>query len=246
MNIVDCIWEQENLGERVCEVTVNIDEDFEFDAVSELDKQYTYHVIKVAVGNVPYILQLQKLGYSLIETQLDWSTKIKDFNINQPLLERLRPILSFQEIIDIEDFDGMLSQINDNMFSTDRIALDPHYGMVIGRKRYCNWMTSEFKKKTSLFAYIILDGTRVGFLMLTVKGQKGHGALAGIFKEYQDMGFGILTSSSMPLYIIEKGLNVKTYETSTSSNNVANTKFYTTLGFQLKSMHYVFVKHVSK
>lgn len=245
MNIVNCTWEQKNLGEKVCEVTVSSNEEFGLDIIKDLEKDYTYQVVKVEAGNVPFILALQKQGYALIETQIDWMTKMKEFNQNHPLIERFRPILEFQDIIAEEDFNQMLSMIDDNMFSTDRIALDPKYGMSVGRKRYCNWMQTEFLQNKSVFAYIIVEGTKVGFLMLRNNNGRAHGALAGIFKEYQDQGFGVLTSSSMPLYILDNGLGFKLYETSTSSNNTANTKIYSALGFQLKSMHYVFIKHLT-
>lgn len=245
MNIVNCTWEQMNLGENVCEVTVSSNEAFCFDIIKALEKDYTYQVVKVEAGNVPFILELQKLGFVLIETQLDWTTKMKDFNQNHPLIERFRPILTFQNIKSEEEFNKMLSMIDNNMFSTDRIALDPKYGMAVGRNRYCNWMQAEYSLSKSYFAYIIVEGTKVGFLMLRNNNGRAHGALAGIFKEYQDLGFGILTSSSMPLYILDMGLGFKHYETSTSSNNTANTKIYSTLGFQLKSMHYVFIKHTA-
>lgn len=245
MNIVDCYWEQKNLGERVCEVTVSQEESFDSGVINKLDDAYSYQVVKVAAGNVPFILELQKCGFSLIETQIDWIAKMKDFNSSHPLINRFTPSLAFEDIKDEKLFEEMLSHIDNRMFSTDRIALDPKYGFAVGRSRYCNWMRAEFWKKSSFFAYIAFEGTRIGFLMLRVNEKRGHGALAGIFKEYQDMGFGVLTASSMPLYILNRKLDVKIYETSTSSNNTANTKIYSTLGFQLKSMHYVFVKHLS-
>jgi len=245
MNIVDCFWEQKNLGERVCEVSVSQEELFESEVIERLDERYSYQVIKVAAGNVPFILELQKRGFVLMETQIDWNTRMKDFDSNHPLINRFTPSLTFEDIKDNRSFEDMLSHIDDRMFSTDRIALDPKYGYTLGRNRYCNWMRTEFGKDSSFFAYITFEDARIGFLMLRIIDKRGHGALAGIFKEYQDVGFGVLTSSSMPLYILKRNLDVKIYETSTSSNNTANTKIYSTLGFQLKSMHYVFVKHIN-
>lgn len=244
MDIVDCFWELTNLGERVCEVSVSQEESFDSKVIEKLDETYSYQVVKVAAGNVPFILELQKRGFILMETQIDWNKKMRDFNSNHPLINRFTPFLSFEDIKERDALEDMFAHIDDRMFSTDRIALDPKYGFVTGRNRYCNWMRTEFGKETSHFAFINIDGIKIGFLMLLVKNLRGHGALAGIFKEYQEMGFGVLTSSSMPLYIKDRNLDVKLYETSTSSNNTANTKFYSTLGFQLKSMHYVFVKHI--
>ena len=245
MVFVDCFWEKGNLGERVCELTYAQDEVFCPDVIDRLSDTYSYQVIKVAAGNVPFILELQKKEFSFIETQIDWIVKLKDFNTGHPLIGRFLPSLLFEDIKDTLIFEEMLSRVDEGMFSSDRIALDPHYGFDVGRNRYCNWMRNEFGKESSFFSYITYDGTRIGFLMLKVNNSRGHGALAGIFKEYQDLGFGILTASSMPLYIIDRSLDVKVYETSTSSNNTANTKIYSTLGFQLKSMHYVFVKHAA-
>lgn len=246
MNIVDCFWEQINLGERVCEVTVSPEESFDAEVINSLADSYSYQVVKVAAGNVPFILELQKKGFQLIETQIDWVTKMKDFDSNHPLIHRFIPSLAFEDIVDEVTFENMLTRIDDKMFSTDRIALDPQYGFTVGRKRYCNWMRTEYGNDSAYFAYITLEGIQIGFMMLRINELRGHGILAGIFKEYQDMGFGVLTSSSMPLYILDREMNVKTYETSTSSNNTSNTRIYSTLGFQLNAMKYVFIKHLTK
>ena len=244
MDIVNCKWEIANLGERVCEVTLSPGEDLDFPTIDNLRRDFSYQVVKVPAGNVTASIKLQEWGFIMIEAQMDWIVKIKDFNCTHPLISRLTPTLSFEDIESEDELEKMLSHIDNNMFSTDRIALDTRYGKEVGRNRYCNWIRSEFEKRTSFIAYINYEGIDIGFLMLKVTNNRGHGALAGIFREYQNMGFGVLTSSSMPLYILRNNLSAKTYETSTSSNNTSNTKIYTSLGFHMKSMHYVFIKHV--
>lgn len=246
MDIIDCTWEIDNIGERTCEVLVSANDEFNLAEIEKLENCFSYQVIKVAAGNVPYLLKLQNSHFSLIETQIDWVTKMVDFNYHHPLVSRFLPSLSFEDITSDVELENLLSHIDNNMFSTDRIALDPLYGLAVGRKRYCNWIRTEYMKNSSFIAYICVDKEKVGFLMLKVDKQRGHGALAGIFKEYQELGFGVLTSSSMPLYILDRNLDVKRYETSTSSNNTVNTKIYSTLGFQLKTMNYVLIKHRNK
>jgi hypothetical protein len=245
MDIIDCTWEIDNIGERTCEVLVSANDEFNLAEIEKLENCFSYQVIKVAAGNVPYLLKLQNSHFSLIETQIDWVTKMVDFNYHHPLVSRFLPSLSFEDITSDVELENLLSHIDNNMFSTDRIALDPLYGLAVGRKRYCNWIRTEFEKKSSFISYISFENTKVGFIMLKVNGKKAYGSLAGIFKEYQDCGFGVLTSASMPLYILDRKLPVNLYETSTSSNNTVNTKIYSTLGFQLNSMKYVLIKHLS-
>lgn len=243
MIIVDCKWDKANLGENVCEVSVPVDEVFDETELDNLDNVFSYQVVKVATGNVSYMLKLQQMGFSLIETQINWTTRIIDFNRSHQLIERFSSAITFEDISTNEDLDDLLSHIDYNMFSTDRISLDPQYGPAVGRRRYCNWIRNEFENSSAYIAFILLDGMKIGFFMLNVKEKRAYGSLAGIFKKYQDMGFGILTSSSMPLYILDRKLDVKVYDTSTSSNNTSNTKIYSMLGFQIKSMNYVFIKH---
>ena len=244
MNIVNCIWEKINLGEDACEVSVDVNESFNEQAFAELDNKYTYQVVKVPAGNVAFSLDIQKYGFQLIETQLNWMTRMKDFNYNHSLLERFNTILSFEDITTEKELECLIDSIDDNMFSTDRVACDPYYGFSIGRKRYVNWIKSAFANHTSTIAYICIEGIKVGFIMFRNNKNRVNGELGGIFKKYQDLGFGILTSSSIPLYVLSHKMSIKMYETATSSNNPSNTKIYSTLGFQIKSMHYVFVKHL--
>lgn len=244
MKLTDCFWEEKNLGERVCEVTVEDGESFDCEPFLDLDNRYTYQVVKVPTGNISFNLGLARLGYFHIETQLNWIKKVRDFNFDNELIVRLEDNLSFQDVICEEDLSLLLNKISDGMFSTDRVAMDPKYGLSIGRTRYCNWIKSEFALKSSYISFICIEDIPVGFLMLKVNGKKGYGSLGGIFKQYQNMGLGVLTVSSFLLYIRDRSLDVTSYYTSTSSNNPSNFRIYNKLGFDLSSMTYVYIKHV--
>lgn len=244
MKLTDCFWERKNLGENVCEVTVEDGESFDSEPFLDLNSRYTYQVIKLPTGNISFNTGLARLGYFHIETQLNWVKKVRDFDFCNELIVRLEDNLSFKDVISEEDLSLLLNKIDDDMFSTDRIALDPQYGLAIGRIRYCNWIWSEFTNKSSYISFICIEGTPVGFLMLKVNGRKGYGLLGGIFKQYQNMGLGVLTASSFLLYIRVRALDVSSYYTTTSSNNPTNFRIYNKLGFDLSSMTYVYIKHV--
>lgn len=243
MVFVDCYWELENIGKRTCEISY--EEGETFDEVDFLNKTqgFEYIVVKVPMSQLSINLGLAKLGFVMMETQINISKNYQQFNFEDRLIRILYPHVEEQIVTSDSDFNRILSKITPNMFSTDRIYLDTYFNNDISRKRYTNWMKTEYQNKTSVFKKIIYKGEDVGFGMLREENGIIHGLLGGVYELKQSEGIGILTACSGFLTAHKNNTPFKKVVTAISSNNIPMLQIYNYLQFKIDRMTYVFVKH---
>lgn len=243
MKTTDCHWEIDNIGKKTIELMFSKEDRFSPDDVAKACEGYEYLVAKVQTGNVESLFGLQSMGFKVIETQINISKRYNDFDFNDRLLKFFSDNLLFTEITDLKGMEHILSSISSNMFITDRVHLDPHLGPKLGLNRYRNWIRSEFQKGAFLFEFIY-RGKNIGFcLFRKISDEIADVFLAGIYEQYQHLGYGILTASSIFLYCRAHNINIKKMLTSISSNNTPVVQIYNYLQFKVDSMSYVLVKH---
>ena len=245
MKKVDCFWEKRNLGEKVVEFVVE-DSDYYDNLIFE-DKieDYDYQVVKVPVNKIDFNLGLSKLGFSLMELQMDMSVNPKHFNYELKQIKWISSFVRLTEVHNQSELDEILERIKPQMFNTDRISLDPYYGMEKGCSRYKHWVQDEFDKQTAGFIKIEYNDIHIGFVMYKI-GSEIRGLLGGIYHNYQNMGLGILTPCTLPLFVKMKQLPVNKIVGNISSNNRPVWELYEALGYKVTNPHYVFIRHQKK
>ncbi len=244
MQIIDCFWEEINIGKKTVELTFDSREEYDPEKVKQAVKGYQYCVAKVHSGNTSCLLGLQRDGFISIETQIGLSKKIEDFVFTDKMVRFIDKRIGFRVIRDREGLQSVLNSITPNMFSTDRIYLDPSLGSKYSLQRYRNWIETEFERGTTLYESE-LKGDRVGFGLFRVEGTVMNVLLGGIYEQYQNMGIGILTACSPILFCKAQNMDIKKETTSVSSNNFSVLQFYNYLDFKIDKMCYVLVKHLS-
>lgn len=241
MIVKDCFWEKRNLGCSTVEVTIDNNDSFSV-ADFPLFNDYDYIVVKVPVNRFDINLGLSKLGYTLVELQMEMSIKLKDFDYNNKYLKLFSDDADFQEVTTEKDLDDIISNMSPGMFSTDRICVDSRFGLEIGYQRYVNWLKDEFERKTSVILKMLYKGQNIGFSMF--KGEDVvRGLLGGIYLDQQNTGLGVLTPCFLPLYIKRNNMQVKKIVGDISSNNKPVWELYELFGYKAFSPRYVFVKH---
>jgi len=70
MKTTNCLWELDNLGKRVAEVTLDDGERVDDVSFRQLEDIYDYIVVKAPPCNAPQYKILADLGYSFIESQI--------------------------------------------------------------------------------------------------------------------------------------------------------------------------------
>lgn len=244
MKVTDCFWEQRNLNRRTIEISIEANDTVTEEQLKEVYKNYEYVVVKCPVRRVDINTLLSDLGFVMIECQYRISKLYQDFNPNDELLKPLLPRLSFKKAIDKEDFDLLVGNVTPGMFTTDRIALDPHFGIDDCYRRYKNWMTTEFESQKSNFLLTYCDNDPIGFAMYKKEGEAIDYLLGGIYKKYQGLRYGILTPLQPFAYAYkDKELCFTEVKTSISSNNPRIVELYNYLNFRILTTTYIFVKH---
>ena len=245
MKVVNCVWELQNLGERVVEITVESDDVFNRDEILRSSVGYEYVVIKVPMNKVDFNFGLSSLGYSMIETQINISKKYKDFPFDDRLVKQVYPLAEMQIIHSGVELEDSLVRMTPDMFSTDRIYLDPYFARDSSCRRYGNWIRTEFEKKTAVAIKMIYDGVEVGVGTYRVLDNGIYvGLVGGIYEEYQDNGLGLMTACLNFIAAKKYGTPFRAFKTSISSNNLPMLQLYNYLNYKVDNMSYVFVKHI--
>lgn len=242
MKIRDCYWEKNNLGVSTAEIIVENDDVFDRLSFENINSDYEYKVVKVPEKKVDFNIGLASLGYTFIETQIQYSMKVKVFDFQNRWLTRLEPYVQFEKVNTPNELNELLSRITPEMFITDRISLDPSFGPSIGCQRYKNWILSEFDQKSSVIQKTFFKGEFVGFGMYKVKDRILHATLGGIFSDV-NYPIGLLVPSNRLLQIKREGIDVDEIRTSVSSNNKPVWQLYNSLHFTNIGISYVFIKH---
>ena len=242
MQITDCKWELDNLGVTACEAVVGSKESLNPEFLREMTG-YKYQVVKVDPGNIGANAFLEENGFRLMETQIEVELKQKEFNYEDRLLKFLAPDVSFKDVETEEEFEALLQGMTADMFVSDRIALDPHFGLEMSYRRYRNWMKTAFVNNTASFFQILYKGEPVGFSMSRLKDGLWHGDLGGIYPAC-DQGLGLLTAAAAFLYMKQRDLKNLKLVSCISSNNTPVISAFNYCHFNFKKFKYVFVKHV--
>lgn len=245
MKIVNCTWELKNLGERVVEIEVNKDDVFNAELLLNSIKDFDYMVVKVPMNMSSFNIGLSKLGFTMIETQMMISKSYNSFDFSDRLIKHIYPHIWEKEILTEGDFEEMISKIDADMFTTDRIYIDPYFSKESSRNRYVNWMRTEFEKRTSIFSEIIYDDISIGMGMKKeISSGVFYGSLGGVYKEYASEGHGLAMATTGMIMAHKRNKPIKKVLTAISSNNVPMLQIYNYLNYKIEKMFYVFIKHL--
>ena len=245
MKIINAEWELRNLGKRTVELTLEKDDLSRspgeiYDAIKEAETQFQseYTVVKLKTGKPQIGMELQRNGFWHIETQIHLKAALEDAISAIKKTATLFEKASVQVISSAEDVLCVQNEIRKGIFTTDRIALDPHFGVEIANRRYANWIADEVDRG-SILTYIIINDQKVGFSLR----RKTQGLLGGVFLQYQKDNYGTDCQIAGWRNLIRQGL--ETFYTTVSSNNLRMLRLHEAYGYRVKSLSDVFVRHKS-
>lgn len=242
MKITDCVWELANIGKKTAEISVDKNDILDETLLKDLDSQYEYQVMKVTSGNIAAIMLLEENGFRFVETQIAIELKYSDFDWSDSLIKFIEPDLVFVDVVTKNDFDSIFDQMTPDMFISDRVALDPYFGLDYSYKRYCNWMRTSFENKTASFFQMKYKDEFIGFSMFRIIGTVWHGDLGGVYPN-SGKGLGLLTACAPFLYIKQRGLRITKLISAISSNNDPVLPTFNHCHYNFKKFIQVFVKH---
>lgn len=246
MKIVNAIWEKRNLGMESYEIILSPEDCTQVSKViAEIRRQNfsdTYVVIKIPVGHLELLHKLECEGFNFLETQFFITKKISGSIIPQ-IAERMSKMFTIEYLGKEKNaWKNVISKISDNLFTTDRVFLDPLIPKGTSAIRYKNWMRDLFDDPNAWLAIIKKNDEPCMFNLCINNSETSsvNYVLAGVFENYKNSGMGIVLP--IPTLQYAKDYKYEIVETSISSNNLSILRLYEYYGFETQTANYVLRK----
>jgi hypothetical protein len=244
MEILPAIWEKRNLGRSAYEITLSSNDHFEDFLQQEERLQAAggnYFVVKVPVNRPEFLAKLPTAHYYFVETSFNLSLKRENYSCPS-YLQRIDRNLYVKAIETWTDRNRIYQEIAKGIFSSDRIALDPHFSREIANTRYELWIEDMQQQGAKIFE-VYSKETAIGFFVVKRLDEcRVRGILSGAYLCYQRSGFGALVLKKLCETVWEFGVNW--YYAVVVSNNIEALRANLVFGATIESASYTFVKHV--
>lgn len=238
MQYIETVWEKRNLGIDSCKFVIERkdDVDLAIQAIHRCPKEYIE--VYTETGNIELSWKLEGMGFSFLETVFDLSVTKKELMI--PLFyKRFLKDITYEKASQ-EEKKEILSQIRSGtMFLTDKIALNPYFGVEAAGRRYYLWMREYFEKTGDCFA-IKYRGSLMGFEAAKESDGVIDLALGGVLPKFEGSGLSPLIHVGRAAYW-EK-MPLKKIYGHVSCNNFPVLRVHQITGFSLEKAWYVFIK----
>ncbi len=245
ITIKRAIWDEPILKIPTFEIISEEDNISELDiSIKSIINRFNkfYITLKVPIKCINTYSYLMENKFCFIESQFSINLRLSEYQQNK---SRLIPIFSQLEIYKVEDettLNYIIQEVNKGIFKTDRIALEPNFGIETSNKRYANWIIESFHNSYCDIFIALNISQPVGFSLLQ-RGEKViYGLLGGIFKSYEKEGYFPEILYKILLYYSNAGFD--NLKTNISSNNPDIFRIYQEFGGKLVSIRYVFSKLV--
>jgi hypothetical protein len=218
MNIVTAYWDEKITGLKQCEITFTKGDNYQTYLDADVERNFEFSVIKIPIGNLKLVHQLEDFGYRYLENQLVLSFSVEQLDHINSIWSRLFDGFSYKKLITRDEIANVTSQVNDNMFEADRYSQDPYWAGDLSSKRYVNWINELFNLSQVRFYSMIKNGNEVGFFAIKSESQKVNSCpIAGIYNQFKFSGYIFVLV--WDILVISRDMGVKKFFTSISSNN---------------------------
>lgn len=244
MVIIEQPWEKNNLGVNSAEFCFD-----QTDRLDELKKQgidlcekYNYQLARIPAGRMDIAYWLEENGFRFAEVSIEIEAAMKTLKLPEYYKEIDANIT--EHAADNGEIEAVYEKIRKGIFDTDKIALDPWFGMEQSGRRFANWCRQEVESGNGRMYIVNHLNTPIGFYVLKEENEKAaNSMLAGLFEREKYLGFGYAVLYYPMLRAKNEGK--KKIRTKVSSNNPASLKMQLYLGYAVKRLNYVYVKHRS-
>jgi len=243
MEVINAIWEKRNIEVDAYEIRLSCSDCLRpCDVFSELRKdkyKKSYVTIKVPVNHIDLLHQLEDFGFRFMEMQFHVAKNLLHYKAPDKISSLKMDIKQKEIAKTISEWKDVTNLIDEDMFHTDRIYVDPKLKFGTSCKRYKNWMMDLVGKPDyHLFLYYD-DKTPIGFGLVCFDNlnKKVYVVLEGIFTKYQHMGYGSKMFDVALTSYAQKGF--ESLETCISSNNFPIIKIDLLFGYSIIDEVYV-------
>lgn len=242
MKIIDATWEKRNIGMDASEIVIEkkdlVDKDQILSTVRNITVDYRYVVIKIPVSDLSLLHSLENIGFNFMECQYQISRDLLNYRPPEDFMHLLETVTTNDISKNPEQLNWLIGNIETDMFSTDRIYLDPTLSKETAAIRYQNWIKDIFFNKEIHCFNVIKDTVSVGFGIGKIDETKGelHNILGGCWKSYQKLGLGPVFIHAPFIHFKNK---IKRIVTNISSNNMPVFRLYSSFCYRVDKVCYV-------
>lgn len=242
MELIEQPWEKRNLGVNSAE--------FRFDGKENLNEitddilsnsKYDYQICRVPVGRMDIMYLLQANGFSFAETSIELSADLKKLELPS-VYARYIEAMDYHPASETE-LQLIQDSILSGVFDTDKISLDPYFGKKQAGIRFANWNMQEVEARRASAYVVTMHDEPIGFFVdKTVSDKVDYSLLAALYDKEKNSGVGF---SVLYFPMLQSKLDGKRrITTGVSSNNPDSVRMHLELGYKIKEMNYVLIKHI--
>jgi hypothetical protein len=241
--IINAFWEKRNLGCSVYEVII-----YEKASVDDLNPLYEINgdliYAKVHYKNTAVIEKLSQEDFVYVENQFSIQKRLEKLTVPDIYLKTLR-FIEPHFISSVEDAQIIFNELDNDLFTNDRISLDNNFSFKVANLRYKNWITDMINSGNYKCAILKTksEAVPVAFFINKYEGNIGHCILGAVFNNFKNRGIG----HSFIYFAIENSIkqNCKVFKTQISGNNVQVFSIYSSVfGFEITENFIVLKKDI--
>lgn len=244
MKTTHAVWELENIGANAYEIQLDSLDTPEMLLEEEkriIAQGAEYIVVKTPVNCQQLLFGLPALGYTFVEMVFHVMIRRDEYHMPSAIA-RFDRGLTVEERTQEADRERVYALIRKGVFVSDRVSIDPAFGVVKGGNRYANWLHSMLEKGGRL--YEVMNGEKpIGFFVICRKDANTvDPVLMGMYDEKNDRGMGALlhkkTLDTCFTY------DCKRLTSTIVSNNAKVLHVYVNAGANITDTLYTYVKHI--
>ena len=238
-------WERRNFGCDAYEFKLDTNDCANVTStITEMnlaDMDNCFVTVKMPVGQIKMLHALESSGFNFMENQFRITRSLKNYQ-SPDLIKRLGAGCTQQEVSKTpSQWRAVADMLTDNIFTTDRVYLDPLLPSGTSAIRYKNWIMDLLDNPAAHLFLYYKDGVAIGFSLALYKDGYVDDLLAGVFEAFLSSGYGfLLFDAALKNYA---SLGFTKIETSISSNNFSIMKLYQFFDYEIISQHYVLRKY---
>lgn len=238
MRVTNAFWEKRNLGVETVEITVeNTDSVEDFSAVLK-DLTAQYAVVRVPVARMDFYHLLQKNGFTFAEAFMKVSYHVKDIHYSSEVMRRVAHSLTFRKT---SDYSRIFRNIQNGMFTTDRVYLDPAFLDGLAANRYVCWMQDEQQRGSEFYEFFYRNQAIAFICLRKINEETFYPVLGGLYLQDRPLPFGVALLFRQLDVVASKGGTFLT--TNISMNNLPVIRAYSQCGYTFSDASYVFIRH---
>ncbi|MDO4349353.1 MAG: hypothetical protein Q4C35_01840 [Eubacteriales bacterium] len=244
MKTTHAVWELENLGVNAYELTLDAQDTPEAVRAEEarlIAEGAEYIVVKTPVNCRRLLFGLGGLGYTFVEMVLHVMIRRDEYHMPASIARFDRGLTVVERTRESER-EQVYRRIREGVFVSDRVSIDPAFGVEKGGRRYANWLRSMLSKGGYL--YEVLSGEKpIGFFVICRKDENTvDPVLMGMYDEKNDRGMGaLLHKKTLDTCFTH---DCKRLTSTIVSNNAKVLRVYVNAGATITDTLYTYVKHI--